>query len=86
MTKKEISDKITNIMDEAIKIGNIERIVKDMQETMARDDLFDTERDALAIGYAEMLKREHAKIRFIWLHLFDLRKAVEAEEAADETV
>ena len=85
--KKRISNKLTDIMNEAIKIDHIAAIVTDMENTMARTDLTETTRDALAIGYTEMLKREHAKIKYIWLHLYDLRKDVEDEkEATDETV
>lgn len=86
MTKEEIRNKITDIMDEAIKIDNIDTIIKEMKRSMERYDLSDTERDALAIGYAELLKRAHADMKYIWLHLYDLRKTVEGEEIADEPV
>ena len=89
MTKKDIYDNLTNIMNEAAKIDNIATIVTDMENTMGRTDLTETTRNALAIGYTQMLKKEHAEIRYIWLHLFDLRKDVAAEdekEATDETV
>ena len=76
MTKEELTAKITNIMDEAIKINTIESIVEDMSKTMSRDDLSETTRDALAIGYSEMLHKTYKKIQFIWFHLYELRTDV----------
>ena len=88
MTKEEAKTKITKIMDEAIKIDNIDTIIKDMKRTLGRKDLTETERDALMIGYAELLNRVHADLKYIWLHLYDFRKDVETdtEEDTDETV
>lgn len=76
MTKEELTAKITNIMDEAIKIDTIKSIVEDMSKTMSRDDLSETTRDALAIGYSEMLHKAYKKIQFIWLDLYELRTDV----------
>lgn len=78
MTKQEFKMKINKIMDEAIKIDRINSIVEDMEFTMKKqDDLSDIARDALVIGYADMLRKTHEKIRFIWLHLHELRSAVD---------
>ena len=77
MTKQELKTKINKIMDEAIKIDRIDNIIKDMNLTMKRDDLSDMARDALLIGYADMLSETHKKIQFIWLHLHELRSAVD---------
>ncbi len=77
MTKQELKTKINKIMDEAIKIGRIDNIVKDMNLTMKRDDLGDIAKDALLIGYADMLNEAYKKIQFIWLHLHELRSAVD---------
>lgn len=77
MTKQEFKTKINKIMDEAIKIDRIDNIIKDMNLTMKRDDLSDMARDALLIGYADMLSEAHKKIQFIWLHLHELRSAVD---------
>ena len=77
MTKEELTAKITNIMDEAIKIDTIKSIVEDMDKTTNRDDLSDITRDALLIGYADMLRNTHKMIQFIWLHLYELRSAVD---------
>lgn len=77
MTKQEFKKKINETMDEAIKIDTVKSIVEDMDKTMNRDDLSDTARDALVIGYSEMLHKAYEKIRFIWLHLYELREAVE---------
>ena len=84
MTKEELTAKITDIMDEAIKIDTVKSVVEDMDRTMNRDDLSDTARDALAIGYSEMLHKTYGKIRFIWLHLYNLRKDVEGEPTEEE--
>lgn len=85
MTKEELMAKITDIMNEAIRIDTVKSIVEDMDKTMNRDDLSDTARDALAIGYSEMLHKTYEKIRFIWLHLYDLRKDVEGILTEEET-
>ena len=77
MTKQEFKTKINKIMDEAIKIDRIDNIVKDMKFTTKRDDLSDISKDALFIGYADMLSEVHRKIQFIWLHLHELRSAVD---------
>lgn len=77
MTKQEFKTKISEVMDEAIKIDRINNIVKDMEFNMDRDDLNDITRDALLIGYADMLQKTYKKIRFIWLHLYELRAAVD---------
>lgn len=77
MTKQELKTKINKIMDEAIKIDRIDSIAKDMEFNMDRDDLNDMTRDALFIGYADMLRKTHKKIQFIWLHLHELRSAVD---------
>ena len=77
MTKQEFKTKINKIMDEAIKIDRIDNIVKDMNLTMKRDDLGDIAEEALLIGYADMLSEAHKKIQFIWLHLHELRSAVD---------
>ena len=77
MTKQEFKTKINKIMDEAIKIDRIDNIVKDMNLTMKRDDLSDIAKGALLVGYAGMLSEAHKKIQFIWLHLHELRSAVD---------
>lgn len=77
MTKEEFKKKISGVMDEAIKIDTVKSIVEDMDKTMNRDDLSETTRDALAIGYSEMLQKTYKKIQFIWLHLYELRAAVD---------
>lgn len=77
MTKQEFKTKINKIMDEAIKIDRIDNIGKDMEFNMHRDDLNDITRDALLIGYADMLREAYDKIRYIWLHLYELRSAVD---------
>ena len=83
MTKDEFRTKITNIMDEAIKIDKIECIVKDMDKSMS-EELSSTTREALSIGYSEMLRKAYNEIRYIWLHLYDLRKDVEGEPTEAE--
>ena len=85
MTKEEIRTRISSIMDEAIKIDTVKSIVEDMDRTMNRDDLSETTRDALAIGYSEMLHKTYEKIRFIWLHLYDLMEDVEDIPTEEET-
>lgn len=77
MTKEEFKKKISKVMDEAIKIDTVKSIVEDMDKTMNRDDLSDTAREALAIGYSDMLHKAYSKIQFIWLHLHELRSAVD---------
>lgn len=77
MTKQEFKTKINKIMDEAIKIDRINNIVNDMKFTTKRDDLSDISKDAILIGYADMLSEAHKKIQFIWLHLHELRSAVD---------
>lgn len=77
MTKEEFKKKISGVMDEAIKIDTVKSIVEDMGRTMNRDDLSDTARDALMIGYSGMLREACAKIQFVWLHLYELRAAVD---------
>jgi hypothetical protein len=64
-------------MDEAIKIDTVKSIVEDMDKTMNRDDLSDTARDALVIGYSGMLHKAYSKIQFVWLHLYELRAVVD---------
>lgn len=87
MTKEELTAKITDIMEEALKIDTVKSIVKDMDRTMNRDDLSDTARDALAIGYSEMLHKTYKKIRFIWLHLYELRiDVMTGSEPAEEEI
>lgn len=77
MTKEEFKKKISKVMDEAIKIDTVKSIVEDMDKTMNRDDLSDTARDALMIGYSGMLHKAYSKIQFVWLHLYELRTAVD---------
>lgn len=77
MTKQEFKTKISRVMDEAIKIDTVKSIVEDMEFNMGRDDLNNITRDALLIGYADMLRKTHKKIQFIWLHLHELRSAVD---------
>lgn len=77
MTKEEFKKKISGVMDEAIKIDTVKGIVEDMDRTMNRDDLSDTARDALMIGYSDMLRKANAKIQFVWLHLYELRAVVD---------
>lgn len=87
MTKKELTAKITDIMKEALKIDTVKSIVEDMNKTVNRDDLSETTRDALMIGYNEMLNKAYEKIRFIWLHLYELREAVETgSEPTEEEI
>lgn len=73
MTKEEFISKITRIMDEAIKIDRIDRIVNDMENTVNNDCLGDITKEAACIGYCEMLRKTYKEIQFIWLHLHDLR-------------
>ena len=84
MTKEELKSKITRIMDEAIKIDRIDRIVNDMRKTMNDDCLSDITKDAACIGYCEMLRNTYKDIKFIWLHLHDLRDDVAAIPEAEE--
>ena len=77
MTKEEFKKKIGRVMDEAIKIDTVKSIVEDMDKTVNRDDLSETTRDALMIGYSDMLNKAYAKIRFVWLHLYELRAVVD---------
>lgn len=87
MTKEEFKKKISRVMDEAIKIDTVKIIVEDMDKTVNRDDLSETTRDALMIGYNEMLNKAYEKIRFIWLHLYELREAVETgSEPTEEEI
>ena len=84
MTKEEFIPKITRIMDEAIKIDRIDRIVNDMEKTMNDDCLSDITKDAACIGYCEMLRKTYKETQFIWLHLHDLRNDVDAIPGAEE--
>lgn len=84
MTKEELTAKITDIMEDARKIDTVKSIIEDMDRTMNRDDLSETTRDALAIGYSEMLHETYKKIQFIWLHLYELRKDVESIPTEEE--
>ena len=77
MTKKELKSKISEVMNEAIKIDEIDKIAKDMDRIMDRADLTETTKDALMIGYTNMLGKAYKKIQFIWLHLHDVRSAVD---------
>lgn len=90
MTKEEFKKKISKVMDEAIKIDTVKSIVEDMDKTMNRDDLSETTRDALVIGYSDMLHKAYSKIQFVWLHLYELRAVVdelaEPEPTIDEEV
>ena len=77
MTKEEFKKKISKVMDEAIKIDTVKSIVEDMDKTMNCDDLSETARDALVIGYSDMLHKAYSKIQFVWLHLYELRAVVD---------
>ena len=83
MTKEEIRTRISSIMGEAIKIDNVELIVKDMERTM-HEDLSPMSREALTIGYAELFYKACKDIKYIWLHLYDLRKDIEGEPTEEE--
>ena len=84
MTKEELKSKISNIMDEAIKIDRIERIVNDMEKTVNNDCLSEITKDAACIGYCDMLRKTHKEIQFIWLHLHDLRADVDDVYVTDD--
>ena len=66
-------------MDEAIKIDRIDRIVNDMENTVNNDRLGDITKEAACIGYCEMLRKTYKEIQFIWLHLYDIDKALEED-------
>lgn len=86
MTKEELKSKISSIMDEAIKIDRIERIVNDMEKTMNNDYLSEITKDAACIGYCDMLRKTHKGIQFIWLHLQDLRADVDGIKAVSDYI
>lgn len=86
MTKEELKSKISNIMDEAIKIKRIEGIVNDMEKTMNNDCLSEITKDAAYIGYCDMLRKTHKEIQFIWLHLYDLRADVDGIKAVSDYI
>lgn len=85
MTKEEMRSRITEIMDEALKIEKLKDLSKDMDQTMKRTDLSETSRDALVIGYAALLRNVYRETQSVWLHLYDLRNNIAEEEAKDDT-
>lgn len=85
MTKEEMRSRITEIMDEALKIERLKDLSKDMDQTMKQTDLSDTTRAALVIGYAALLRNVYRETQSIWLHLYYLRNNIAEEEAKDDT-
>ena len=86
MTKEELKSKITRIMDEAIKIDRIDRIVNDMENTVNNDCLSEITKDAACMGYCAMLRKTHKEIQFIWLHLHYLRADVDDIKAVSDYI
>ena len=78
MNKREIREKLRNVMDDALKINNISQISEDML-TETKHAHSEMAFEALMCGYAKMLAKAHNDIRYIWLHLYDIDKALEED-------
>jgi uncharacterized protein (UPF0128 family) len=78
MNKREIREKLRNVMDDALKINNVSQISEDML-TETKHAHSEMAFEALMCGYAKMLTKAHNDIRYIWLHLYDIDKALEED-------
>lgn len=85
MTKQEIREKLSEIKDEAIKIDHIEDICTSMRRSFSsiNDPIA---QKALFVGFADVLGKEYDKIKYIWLHVYNLYKAMEEDIEAERTI
>lgn len=78
MNKREIREKLRNVMDDALKINNISQISEDML-TETKHAHSEIAFEVLMCGYAKMLAKAYNDIRYIWLHLYYIDRALEED-------
>ena len=86
MNTAKIIEKINRIEDEAIKISRINDIIEDMGKTLKDMRFSPTARHALQLGYVDLLDKAYDDIQFVWLHLYQLRKAINDDMLAERTI
>ena len=85
MTKQEILEKVVEIKTDARKIDNVEDIIKSMKTTLLDIDAPIAQK-ALFVGFVYLLDKAYDDIQFVWLHLYQLRKAINDDMLAERTI
>lgn len=55
-------------------------------ERHSRTGAFHRRRHALQLGYVDLLDKAYDDIQFVWLHLYQLRKAINDDMLAERTI
>lgn len=79
MTHEEIKNKISDLSDEALKIDKISDLLEDMERALSKKDISYSAQKALEFGYIKLLNLAYGDVRDLWLHIYNLKMALEKE-------
>jgi hypothetical protein len=79
MTYEEIKAKVDALSDEALKLDKIDDILKEAGTVLEKKDISCLTRIALEIGYLKQLNDAYKEVRYLWLHIYNLKRDLETE-------
>ena len=79
MTYEEIKAKVDALSDEALKLDKIDDILEEAGMMLSKKGIPDLTRRALEIGYLKQLNDAYEEVRYLWLHIYNLKKDLETE-------
>ena len=79
MTYEEIKTKVDALSDEALKLDRIDDILKEAGTVLEKKDISCLTRIALEIGYLKQLNDAYKEVRYLWLHIYNLKRDLETE-------
>jgi hypothetical protein len=77
MTYEEIKTKVDALSDEALKLDKINDILKEAEVVLGEKGIPDLTRRALEIGYLKQLNDAYGEVRYLWLHIYNIKREFE---------
>ena len=79
MTYEEIKAKVDALSDEALKLDKIDDILEEAGMMLGKKGIPDLTRIALGIGYLKQLNDAYEEVRYLWMHIYNLKRDLETE-------
>jgi len=79
MTYEEIKAKVDALSDEALKLDKIDDILEEAGMMLGKKSIPDLTRIALEIGYLKQLNDAYEEVRYLWMHIYNLKRDLETQ-------
>ena len=79
MTYEEIKTKVDALSDEALKLDKIDDILEEAGMILSKKGIPDLTRIALGIGYLKQLNDAYEEVRYLWMHIYNLKRDLETQ-------